>query len=52
MVVGMCDRFGKLPVEGGVLDQPAEFMRMLEMVKMATPIRRGSAERSQYQDNG
>jgi hypothetical protein len=35
LVVGLCERFGKLPRDGGILDQPVTFLKMLRIVSLA-----------------
>lgn len=35
LVVGLCERFHCLPEAGGLLDQDAEFLRMLKIMELA-----------------
>lgn len=35
--MGLCERFHCLPRAGGLLDQDADFMRMLQLEAMARP---------------
>jgi hypothetical protein len=37
MIVGLCERFGCLPEPGGLLDQPADFLRMIRLHDLAHP---------------
>lgn len=34
-MVGLCERFSCLPEAGGLLDQPADLMRMTALVDLA-----------------
>jgi hypothetical protein len=35
LVIKLCERFHCLPGEGGLLDQDAEFLRMLRIIELA-----------------
>lgn len=37
MIVGLCERFHCLPGAGGLLDQDAEFLRMIRIIELAGP---------------
>lgn len=37
MIVSLCERFHCLPEPGGLLDQDAEFLRMIKIVDLAEP---------------
>lgn len=37
MIVGLCERFHCLPGAGGLLDQDAEFLRMIKILELAGP---------------
>lgn len=37
LVIELCERFHCLPDKGGLLDQDAEFLRMLKIVDLAGP---------------
>jgi hypothetical protein len=37
MVVGLCQRFGVLPMAGGLLDQDATFIQQIHLYDMAHP---------------
>jgi hypothetical protein len=37
LTIGLCERFHSLPEAGGVLDQPADLLRMIRIVDLARP---------------
>lgn len=37
-MIGLCERFGCLPEAGGLLDQDAGLLRMLEIQRLGNPV--------------